>query len=754
MKQHKSKIAMAIIAMLISSHASAQVSDQQIKDFFASNPTPEQIAAAAANLGMNANQISAAMGVANYGGSQAARDAAINSWVGNQANGYAWNAQGQVVKGAAPSLPDPVGVNQASLEKGVWSPVERRWITNDELRAFGATNPSQEQMMQQAIKQGLNPQSIDYAAYVISGAKDWRDQKYGELVNKLNNSMYTGQYGYGYAEDYSQGAALVKGNGAVHYKMPDGSEVSVRMHNGIPDQSYAEVLAQYNAVRLQSGAGSSASVPIPVPQAYAQQGWPQSNQNSATANANSQQGAPQIDPSVAMAAASSVVGSSKNQICPTGMTVTMTHSGIRKCVGTMIREKPLQITPPKVGSQQSTAQTQQPIYIHPPLPPVRVETIQAHEYVGGQNGASASNQGFLESEGTGGLEPNPGYRMQGMFQMPKGYIRAESDWPGATFLEGIGWIAPNGKDLPVATTGGVTPNPWVQPETGGVYPKPEWQMPVVMPTLPTGWSSYTPAQKIAFFNQKNVTESNLRGIGVADADIAWMKQNGFGNAGTGGGSPYEPGRPATGGIPNGYISVPPGTPGAMLVEGIGYIMPNGKGPAIIDSQSGTGGGYYIGPSGMKQPLNLGGNGPAMGAGGPNPGFGQNGNLVFNGPGLGAGGPNGPVFPGLGIGAETGRWVKPEQGGDSSGRLIYEPVQPPGTGGLERNPTYGQMPNGYIKAEPNWPGARLVEGIGWIAPNGKAPALTTMPGTGGLEPNPNASNQWIIGGSGGMKPEAR
>lgn len=682
MNKHKSKIAMAIIAMLISSYASAQVSDQQIKDFFASNPTPEQIAAAAANLGMNANQISAAMGVANYGGSQAARDAAINSWVGNQANGYTWNAQGQVVKGAAPSVSDPVGVNQASLERGVWSPVERRWISNDELRSFGLTNPSQEQIMQQAVRLGLNPQAINYAAYAMTGATSFRDQKYADLVQKMNNSMYTGQYGYGYDDSFSQGTGLVKGNGTVHYKMPDGSEVSVRMHNGTPDQSYAEVLAQFNAAKLQSGSGSNASVPIPVPQSYAQQGWPQSNQTTTSNGTSSQQGAPQIDPSVAMAAASSVVGSSKNQICPTGMTVTMTHSGIRKCVGTMIREKPLQITPPKVGSQQPTAQTQQPIYIHPPLPPVRVETIQAHEYVGGQNGASASNQGFLESEGTGGLEPNPGYRMPGMFQMPKGYIRAESDWPGATFLEGIGWIAPNGKDLPVAVTGGVTPTPWVQPETGGVMPPP-WVQP---------------------------------GTGGVEPRPEWLM-------------------PGMRQIPNGYIRAESNWPGATFLEGIGWIAPNGKAPAIIDSQSVTGGGYYIGPSGMKQPLNLGGNGPAMGAGGPNPGFGQNGNFVFNGPGLGAGGPN-PNFGNVGNYGAT------------------QPYVQPGTGGLERNPTYGQMPNGYIKAEPNWPGARLVEGIGWIAPNGKAPALTTMPGTGGLEPNPNSGNQWIIGGSGGMKPEAR
>lgn len=92
----QSAIALAIFA--IASTASAQVSDQQIKDFFATNPTPEQIAAAAASLGMNSSQISAAMGVANYGGNQAERDGAIQGWVGNQNNGYTWGNNGSLVQ--------------------------------------------------------------------------------------------------------------------------------------------------------------------------------------------------------------------------------------------------------------------------------------------------------------------------------------------------------------------------------------------------------------------------------------------------------------------------------------------------------------------------------------------------------------------------------------------------------------------------------------------------------------------------------
>ena len=96
----KKKIAIAIAAMLISSYSSAQVTDEQVKEFFAGNPTPEQIADQAAALGMNQSQISAAMGVGNYLGSQSERDSAINAWVGNQNNGFVWSQNGALTQGS------------------------------------------------------------------------------------------------------------------------------------------------------------------------------------------------------------------------------------------------------------------------------------------------------------------------------------------------------------------------------------------------------------------------------------------------------------------------------------------------------------------------------------------------------------------------------------------------------------------------------------------------------------------------------
>jgi len=46
------------------------------------------------------------------------------------------------------------------------------------------------------------------------------------------------------------------------------------------------------------------------------------------------------------------------------------------------------------------------------------------------------------------------------------------------------------------------------------------------PNLPAGWEFYTPQQKIDFFNEKSVTEDQLKSAGVAQSEIDWMKTQG------------------------------------------------------------------------------------------------------------------------------------------------------------------------------------------------------------------------------------
>lgn len=56
---------------------------------------------------------------------------------------------------------------------------------------------------------------------------------------------------------------------------------------------------------------------------------------------------------------------------------------------------------------------------------------------------------------------------------------------------------------------------------------------MALPNLPAGWESYTPQQKISWFNANNVTPNQLLAAGVGQSDINWMQSQGYtGNAPT------------------------------------------------------------------------------------------------------------------------------------------------------------------------------------------------------------------------------
>ena len=63
--------------------------------------------------------------------------------------------------------------------------------------------------------------------------------------------------------------------------------------------------------------------------------------------------------------------------------------------------------------------------------------------------------------------------------------------------------------------------------------------------LPTGWTGFSPAEKINYFNEANVTPSQLMNEGVSSEDISWMVQNG-----------YTAGLPVATQIPIGLMSSP------------------------------------------------------------------------------------------------------------------------------------------------------------------------------------------------------
>lgn len=50
---------------------------------------------------------------------------------------------------------------------------------------------------------------------------------------------------------------------------------------------------------------------------------------------------------------------------------------------------------------------------------------------------------------------------------------------------------------------------------------------MALPALPSGWTGYTPQQKISWFNANGTTIEELVGAGVPESDITWMLSNGY-----------------------------------------------------------------------------------------------------------------------------------------------------------------------------------------------------------------------------------
>lgn len=72
--------------------------DAEVRNFFANNPSRAEIADKAAALGLNKDQIVAAMRVAGYGGQSISElKASVANFVAEASNGYAWGSSGKLV---------------------------------------------------------------------------------------------------------------------------------------------------------------------------------------------------------------------------------------------------------------------------------------------------------------------------------------------------------------------------------------------------------------------------------------------------------------------------------------------------------------------------------------------------------------------------------------------------------------------------------------------------------------------------------
>lgn len=103
------------------------------------------------------------------------------------------------------------------------------------------------------------------------------------------------------------------------------------------------------------------------------------------------------------------------------------------------------------------------------------------------------------------------------------------------WMQGHGYTGGSTPATPTAGTGSVgsaVPPAYSAPASSGIaglsnaYAPPTYDAQNSL-TLPYGWTGYDPAQKIDYFNANNVSADQLRGFGTSDADLAWMRGQGY-----------------------------------------------------------------------------------------------------------------------------------------------------------------------------------------------------------------------------------
>ncbi|QTN27312.1 hypothetical protein HZ993_18785 [Rhodoferax sp. AJA081-3] len=132
----------ATMNSVTSSNNGTPYTDAEVKRFFAGKPTPMQIAEKAATLGLTKNQITRAMTVGGFGGSNnQTLPAQIEGFVANASNGYAWDANGLLTHTRTSA--------QAANS-------ERIMPAAQDIRAFYASRPTEDQITAKVKELGLN----------------------------------------------------------------------------------------------------------------------------------------------------------------------------------------------------------------------------------------------------------------------------------------------------------------------------------------------------------------------------------------------------------------------------------------------------------------------------------------------------------------------------------------------------------------------------------------------------------------------
>ena len=196
-------------------YSNAQVSQ------WMSGKSPSQIAQEAAQLGLNSNQISQAYAMSgqNYSPDQISQYAQSNGLNFNGANGaLGYNVNPNTAGGNAYG-----GSN--GMTNGTMTTQGGQQVTHGQLAAFAATNPTDQQILQQAAQWGMSQTDINTALNNLGllfnngnpTSAQQNDPTNGSIYNRLSNELYQGTNGYGIANNPGGGpntnGQIVAGNG-------------------------------------------------------------------------------------------------------------------------------------------------------------------------------------------------------------------------------------------------------------------------------------------------------------------------------------------------------------------------------------------------------------------------------------------------------------------------------------------------------------------------------------------------------------
>lgn len=118
-------------------------SDQEVREFFAKQPSLQQVADKAASLGLNEEQIARALLVGKYVDVDTpALKNQIEGFVSDPRNGYAWDANG--------------ALSFKSTIQGTAAPAEKVMPSAESIKAFYATKPTDAQVTAKVKALGLN----------------------------------------------------------------------------------------------------------------------------------------------------------------------------------------------------------------------------------------------------------------------------------------------------------------------------------------------------------------------------------------------------------------------------------------------------------------------------------------------------------------------------------------------------------------------------------------------------------------------